>query len=466
MDTTRRGFLTMAAAMATMPMAATATPDWKAVATPVLWASTVTEGRYQTPPHVLRLNRAIIDTIRGTDGIRRLMVMMPPRHGKSELCSKYVPSWFLGVFPDRRVILTSYEATFAATWGRKSRNLLEEHSHRFRVQVASSPSAADAWDIAGHQGGMMTAGMGGAITGKGAHLLIIDDPVKNAEEANSETIREKHWDWYTSTAYTRLEPDAAQIIVQTRWHEDDLCGRILAAAADGGEPWRVLKLPALGNDGAALWPERFDADKLASIRRAIGEYYFSALYQQEPTPREGSMFMVSKLEIVDEPPSGLKMVRAWDMAATKDDGDFTAGVKMGAAGDGLYYVLDVTRGQWSTDERDSMIRLTASIDGRPVRILLPEDPGAAGKSMVAHQVRMLAGYTVRSERVTGDKITRADPFSSQVNAGNVRLVRGPWNRAFIEELRTFPRGKHDDQVDAAADAFSDVAAKKKLIVGI
>jgi len=393
------------------------------------------------------------------------MVMMPPRHGKSEFCSKYLPSWYTGTFPDKRVILSSYEATFAATWGRKSRDLLEEHGHRFGVKVASSPAAANQWEVEGHGGGMQTAGAGGAITGKGADLVIVDDPIKNSEEAASQIIRDKIWDWWQSTLYTRLEPDGVAIVIQTRWHEDDLCGRLLADAANGGEAWRVLKMPAIGSDGAALWPERYDIERLMQIRRSVGEYHWNALYQQDPTAREGGLFKVNRLNWVDAEPAGLRCVRAWDLAATENDGDYTAGVKLGVDGDGRFYVCHVARGQWATDERDKEIRLAANMDGRKCRIRLAQDPGQAGKSQVLAMTRMLAGFPVTAKTVSGDKATRADSFSSQVNAGNVYVVRGDWNwKAYVEELRQFDKGPNDDQVDASADAFEELTAKKQPLI--
>ena len=384
------------------------------------------------------------------------MVSMPPRHGKSEYCSKYLPSWFLGSFPDRRVILTSYEATFAASWGRKSRNLLEEHGHLFGRKVATSPSAADQWDIQGHSGGMVTAGAGGAITGKGAHLAIIDDPIKNSEEAASQTIRDKIWEWYQSTLYTRLEPDAVLIVIQTRWNEDDLCGRLINEANSGGERWRILELPAINDDGAALWPERYSIADLNRIKRSVGAYHWEALYQQRPSPREGNLFKVNRLNFCDVEPVGLKMSRAWDLASTEGDGDYTAGVRIGKDAEGRIFVCHVKRGQWATDERDREIRLTAEEDGFKCRQRMPQDPGQAGKSQVPHLARLLHGFPLHFQTVSGDKVTRADPFSSQVNAGNVWLVRGDWNRDYIEELRQFDRGKHDDMVDASSDAYDEV----------
>ena len=292
---------------------------------------------------------------------------------------------------------------------------------------------------------------------------IVVHNCKNAEEANSPTYRAKTWDWWQSTAYTRLEPNGVAILIQTRWHSSDLAGRLLEDAATDGEQWRVVNMPAIGYDGSALWPERFPLERLNTIRRSIGEYYWSALYQQQPSPREGLMFKVGELQVVPTAPAGLRCVRAWDMAATVAGGDYSAGVKLGTSGNGVYYVLDVVRGQWSTDERDSMIRLTASLDGRSVKIRGPQDPGSAGVDAAQAFTRMLAGYSVKTERVTGSKETRADPFSSQVNAGNVRLVEGPWNRDFVEELRAFPLGQQDDLVDSVSDAFAELTPKRKFV---
>jgi hypothetical protein len=228
------------------------------------------------------------------------------------LASQYFPAWFLGRYPDKRVILASYEADFAASWGRKVRDVLEgKGGELFGVGVSRGSSAANRWDIAGHLGGMVTAGVGGPITGRGADLLVIDDPVKNAEEAASEVYRNKAWDWYTSTAYTRLEPSAGVVLIQTRWHGDDLAGRVLEHAKDTGESWEVVRFPAFAEDGdplgrapdEPLWPGRFDHSALEQIRQTLGSYYFAALYQQRPAPSVGAMFKREWFQIVSAAPA-------------------------------------------------------------------------------------------------------------------------------------------------------------------
>jgi len=192
--------------------------------------------------------------------------------------------------------------------------------------------------------------------------------------------------------------------------------------------------------------------------------WWSALYQQRPTPREGLFFNVAAVEIVEAAPVELKCVRAWDKAATRGAGDYTVGVKMGISPDKILYVLDVVRGRWATDERNRMIRRTAEFDGHEVGIRGPQDPGSAGVDSASDFVKLLSGYGVRVKHVTGSKESRAESFSAQLNAGNVKLVRGRWNRDFLEELQAFPRGAHDDQVDAASDAYNELCQRREYLV--
>jgi hypothetical protein len=270
---------------------------------PAGFAAVASRGMWKLAPHLKLLNGCLMEIVGKT--IDRLSISMPPRHGKSELVSKYFLAWYLCTFPDRRVLLASYEADFAAQWGRKVRDLVDELGPRyFGVSVRRDSSASDRWEIDGHPGGMQTAGIGGALTGKGAHLFVIDDPVKNAEEANSEAIRARNWDWYRAAAYTRLEPDGAFVLMQTRWHEEDLAGMVLKEAKANDESWTVLNLPALSlgegdplnrAEGLPLWPERYDRAALLRIKATLGSYWFSALYQGSPQPAEGGVFKRSWL---------------------------------------------------------------------------------------------------------------------------------------------------------------------------
>ncbi|WP_042658971.1 phage terminase large subunit [Komagataeibacter oboediens] len=405
--------------------------------------------------------------------IKRLMVFMPPRHGKSELTSKRFPAWFLGRNPTKQIITASYGATLAQGFGRDVRNIVAspEFGALFPgVGVASDSAARDNWHT--NKGGVYTAmGVGGGLTGKGAHVALIDDPVKDRQDAESPIIREAAWDWYRSVLRTRLMPNGAIVLVLTRWHPDDLAGRLLAEMENGtGEEWEVLSLPAIcdsahdalhRNIGEALWPKVFPVEELRNIEKSIGPREWSALYQQNPTPGEGTLFKVAMIPVVAAAPKTGQMVRRWDLAATRQvgtrDPDWTVGVKLLKADDGRFYILDVVRLRGDPAEVEAAILNTAAQDGGEVRIILPQDPGQAGVAQVQYLTRKLSGYTVDSIRETGDKATRAAPFSSQTNVGNVCLVKAPWNRAYLEELAAFPSGAHDDQVDASAGAFDALA---------
>lgn len=394
------------------------------------------------------------------------MIQLPPRHSKSELFSRLFSAYYLLRNPNHFVGINSYSADLAYTLSRASR----ENFIKCGGVVKDDVAAVKHWETP-EGGGLWAAGVGGSITGKGFDLGIIDDPLKNAEEAASEIIREKHKEWYSSTFYTRQEPDAAIVVIQTRWNEDDLTGWLLSEeAGEQPEKWHVVCLPAIAEEepqipktctlepdgrpmGAALCPERYNEERLSKIKARIGEYHFGALYQQRPSSKQGLFFHVDKLEIVDASPADAKPAMGWDKAATAGGGDFTVGGKMSKK-DGVFYIEDIVRGQWDTATRDRTIRQTAEVNGRDCRHIGEQEPGSGGKESAENFIRLLAGFPVQTEAATNAKEVRADPFSSQVNAGNVKIVRGDWNKALIEELRTFPHGKHDDQVDALSLAFN------------
>lgn len=435
----------------------------------------VTGGRFQWYTHTVRL-AAVLQRV-ADDELRRVMVFMPPRHGKSEEVSRLFSAYYLYRHPDRWVGINSYAAELAYTLSRAAR----ENFTRGGGVLRDDAYAVKHWETAAG-GGLWAAGVGGPITGKGFHLGIIDDPLKNAEEAASETIRAKQEEWYGSTFYTREEPGGAIVIVQTRWHEDDLSGKRLADEADEmPEGWHVVSFEAVKEEepqtfpasctvepdwrepGEPLCPERASLERLKKIARRIGSYFWNALFQQRPRPKAGDRFKREWFPIVKAAPAGGRDVRYWDKAATEGAGDWTAGVRMRRVGD-LYYVVDVVRGQWSSGQRDAVIRQTAAMDGPEVAVWGEQEPGASGKDAAAAFVRMLSGFNVHTEPATGSKEVRADPFAAQAEAGNVFMLEGEWNRAFLDELTEFPRGKHDDQVDGATGAFNRLAVDPTRVI--
>jgi len=425
--------------------------------------------------HLRKLSEILVNLSAGR--ITRLIVEMPPRHGKSEMISHYFPVWYLNRWPDRRIILTSYEADFAESWGRKVRNTIAENEDDLKVRLGTDSLAARRWDTS-EGGGMITAGVGGPVTGRGADLLIMDDPVKNAEEAYSPTYRAKIWDWWRSTAYTRLEPGGVAVIVMTRWHKDDLVGRLMAEQETQKvtpmfDRWTLLKLPALAEagdplgriPGQPLWPSRYGVDALATIRRAIGSVYWSALYQQNPTDREGAMFRREWFKIVAEAPSNGHRVRRWDLAAsdpkskTDDSPDWTAGGLVSSQ-DGQYWIHRVDRMRGRPKPVEDFIRQCAEIDGKNVPIVIEQEPGSSGVNTIDHYQReVLKGFEVRPKKTTGSKVLNAGPFSAAAEAGNVMLVKGPWITDFLDEVCDFPLGKHDDQVDCVAGAIEHLSSE-------
>lgn len=403
--------------------------------------------------------------------VKRLLVTMPPRHGKSELISKYFPAWYVATSPEKRVILASYEADFAASWGRKSRDILSEYGKEiFNIRVKDDSSAARRWDISRHAGGMNTAGVGGPITGKGADVLIIDDPIKNAEDANSFLKRDKIWEWYLSTAFTRLEPGGAVVLVMTRWHEDDLAGRLLLQERD---KWEVIAFPAIAetndvlgrSEGAALWPERYDIPQLNDIKETISAYYWAAMYQQRPAPREGGIFQRRWFleNTVSAAPADSLYVRYWDLAATvktaTNDPDYTAGALV-AIHEGTYYVVDVVRMRDTPSKVEQLIRRTAETDYEKPMIYVEQEPGSAGVQVVDHFRRtVLPDFPMRSHKPTGAKEGRIMIIATHAEVGNLKIVRAPWNRDLIDEAELFPHGSHDDILDSIAGAVAMLQQK-------
>lgn len=421
-------------------------------------------GWWRTARHLEFLNRLIVQAAFEP---LRLLIAVPPQHGKSSLFSQFGPAWFLGSFPDLSVILASYEADFAAEWGRKARDVLEEFGPAvFGIWVRPDSSAANRWQVVGHQGAMRTAGLGGPITGKPADLLLIDDPVKNQAEATSETVQSDHWEWWLSVARTRLHKNSSVLVMMTRWDKRDIGGQLVEKAG-----FQEVRLPALAEHkdplgralGEALWPEMFSRNYLISLRDTPGgAYWFAAQYQGTPTLRTGGMFERAKVEIVEAVPAGCRSVRWWDLAAGKKaekaDPDWTVGLKLSRSDLGVFFVEDVRRGRWRAKELEERMRNTAVEDGRKIPIWIEEEPGSAGSLYIdGTLVPLLAGFNAHGQRATGDKTLRAEAPSAQWDAGNMKIVRAHWNEAFLSECESFPHGTHDDQVDGLSGAFSKLA---------
>lgn len=404
---------------------------------------------------------------------------MPPRHGKSEFISKYFPAWFLGTFPDRRVILAGHEADFAMTWGRKVRDLLQEFGPSvFGVGVRRDSTAANRWTVDKHMGGMDTAGVGGSITGKGSDLLVIDDPIKNAKDANSKTFRDSLWDWYTSTAYTRIEPHGSVILVMTRWHADDLGGRIKLNETDL-EPWVHLHLPAFAmpgdvlgrHEGAALWPERYNEKVLEDRRQILGSYWFSALFQGLPQPAEGGQFKRSwfrywrregdYIRLLGPDEGVSKLVRLADCRrfgimdlafSLKKSADYTAISAWAVTPDSDLILLDLHRDRI---EGPGLVPAARRMVERHDLPYIGIEATAAQLAVVQSARR--SGLTVRALRAETDKVSRAQIATVRCEAGQVYFpAQAPWLGDFETELLSFPTGAHDDMVDTLLYAAYDV----------
>ncbi len=396
---------------------------------------------------------------------RRLILNLPPRYSKTALVQAFI-AWSLGHAPDSEFIYTSYSGRLAAASSYAVRTMLLESEYKAlfpAVALKDDSQAKDEWRTTA--GGMMYAvGAGGTITGYGAGkhregfggAILIDDPLK-ADEARSEVMRGNLIDWYKDTLQSRVNsPETPIIYIGQRLHESDLAGWLLAGGS--GEEWEHVCFPAIQPDGSALWPEKHTIEDLRRMEQSM-PYTFAGQYMQRPAPLDGGIFKPHKIEIVDAIPAGsIQWVRGWDFAATTD-GDWTAGAYLGRMPDGRFIIGDMVRVREGPDDRDATLRATAARDGRQAVISIPQDPGQAGKTQIAYLLKQLAGYRVQTSPETGDKITRAEPFAAQLNVGNVLMLRASWNEALMEEMRMFPNGAHDDQIDALSRAFAHLIGK-------
>lgn len=399
---------------------------------------------------------------------------MPPGSAKSTYASVVFPAWWFTQHPRSSVIGASHSLSLAEHFSRRVRGLISSKKQYLGFSVTQTQRATDSWTTTSG-GDYLSVGVRGAITGRRADLIIIDDPIKSLADAESDRQRNHIWNWYKSDVTTRLKPGGRVVLIMTRWHPEDLGGQLLEQAP---AEWRVVRLPALAEAGDPLgrsigdplWPEWEDHKALARKRELIGERAWSALFQQTPLPTIGRLFSIDRIAAVLPDRDVAAVVRAWDLAATgatgQNDPDWTVGIKLSQEKNGRYLILDVARVRGTPHQVEELILKTAQKDGTKVIVAIPEDPGQAGKSQMSYLTRRLAGFHVISSRETGSKATRAMPLASQVEAGNVSIIRADWNRTLLDEMRDFPWGKKDDQVDALVRAFTTLANRPRPSSGV
>lgn len=397
--------------------------------------------------------------------IKRLMISVPPRHGKSFITSSIFPAWVLGRHPDYDVIFATYGQELSDDFGRRVRNFIADPVHQAifpNCRLSEDSTAAHRFNTTAG-GAYFAVGRGGPITGRGANLLLIDDPIKDQEEANSETIRRALHEWYAFVAYTRLAPGGAIIIIQTRWHEDDLSGWLLREHTS--ENWDVLRLPAIAEqdecfrkEGEPLWPERFPLPELERIRMAIGGRAWASLYQQRPAAAEGVIFKRDWWQFFS-PPLTVELnqiVQSWDTAFKKGtENDFSACTTWGVASDG-YYLLHLWRERVEFPELKRVVASLAE-EWKPNAILVEDK--ASGQSLI-QELKLSTALPLIPVKVDSDKQTRAQAVTPLIEAGKIFLPQSaPWVSDFVEEMACFPNGTHDDVVDATTQALNHLRVK-------
>jgi predicted phage terminase large subunit-like protein len=396
----------------------------------------------------------------------RLMIQVPPRHGKSRLASQEFPAWALGHHPEWEVITSSYAVSLPVDFSRNIRERLRDEVFKATfpyTELHPESQSVESWKTT-KGGGFLAAGVGGAITGKGAHILIIDDPIKNAEEAESQTVRNAIWNWYTSTAYTRLAPGGGVLIIQTRWHTDDLSGRVeQQMREEDGEEWEIVRYSAIALEdetyrkaGDALHPERYNIEALERIKKAVGPRTWNALYMQNPVPDEGAYFTRSMFQRYEQAPELLEVYNTWDLAVgQKQQNDWSVGLKWGVDANDNIYILDLLRGRFDAAElADHILDMWKStsrtqacgIEEGQIKLTLGPFLERRVKERRLHSFHQIPLKPGRQ-----DKVARARTIQGRMRQGQVYFpADAPWMDRLMDEMLSFPFGKHDDQVDVLA----------------
>jgi predicted phage terminase large subunit-like protein len=423
---------------------------------------TVFPGYQWTPFHrflAAKLEALLLATER--EESPRLVLSVPPRHGKSAMASVLLPAYALGRNPDWPLIHASYSADLSNDFSRQVRNLLREDEYRAifpNVQPARDSRAVDRWGIEGYRGVFVSTGVGGPMTGRGSRLLVIDDAVRNAQDADSEVYRKTQRNWYASVARTRLEKGAGIVMIGTRWNLEDLIGYVTTGAGSDEPPaeeWEVVNIPAVAGEGdplgrepgEPLWPEKYDVAALAAMQRQMPPRWWQALMQGSPVAAEGNLLHVAKIEHRLPPPEA-KLYQAWDLAISeKTTADWSVGMTLAVDAEQNVYLVDRVRGRWGFNDVLEQIAAAAKV-WDPVSIGIETTAFQAAVFQEASRRYLLPFREVKCDR---DKVVRAQLLADRIDGGKVFANKqAPWWREWESEARDFPQGGHDDQVDATA----------------
>lgn len=443
--------------------------------------------KWQEPKHIQVLDKLLLKI--ANREIFRLIVNIPPRYGKSLMTSILFPFWYIGNFPESNVIVVTYQNKLAQIWGKRIRQLIFSHGDElFEIKLDPADRSASTMTIEKHNGKIICVGAGGLLTGLGADAIIIDDPIKNQKEALSIHQREALWDWFKATLFTRLEPNGVLLIVCTRWHEDDIVGRILASgnsteitqvnignfeSTNKANHWFILKLPAISKEndplgrlpGEALWKERFDIETINEQKKILGDFWFSALYQQEPIFSTGRIFKKENFHyfslhdntiVVPGMDNGIPSKEYYllqncsifatiDLAVkTTESSDFTCAIVFAVSRKKEIFILEVIRKKFESADH---LNLISSIYSRWKPVLIGIESVQYQFSLI--QTARRQGIPVKELKADRDKIARSLPIATLVDSGSVMFLRdAPWLDEFERELLAFPNSHHDDQVDA------------------
>lgn len=413
-------------------------------------------------------------------GNGRIIISAPPRHGKSRLSTIHAPLWVLENFASKNVVTTTYGADLSEDFGRTIRDFIYKNPDILDVRVRQDASKVSKF-LTSKDGALTSIGIGGPITGRGADVLLVDDYIKQIKEALSPTYRDYVYDWFTTTAMTRLEPNASVIIIATRWHHDDLIGRIIKnfGTTDTGGDWEYIKYHSIAREndvlgrapGEALFPQRYSVKTLQERKKLLGSMYFDAIFDQEPHENDGDLTDKSwliKVKAPDIPPGRMRFVRVWDFAGTESaKSDYTAGGLL-AANDATehVYLLNMVRKQITAAKVEKLVKKTAEADGPEVDIVICQETGSAGKAVVDYYQRnVLSEYRVKGHYWNTGKVIVAQPWLAACEDGEFHILEAPWNQDFEDEFEHFPSegaGYHDDQMDVCSNGFIFLYGKKRL----